>query len=69
MKTLALLFVTIALAGCAQWDTLSDTEKTSIIIGGAILVGANIIKNSQGDTIVNQNCVKDHAAAICPWER
>jgi len=34
---------------------MSDTEKTAVIVGGAVLVGANIIKNSQGTTV--NNCI------------
>ncbi len=52
--TIACLFI---LSGCAQWNELSDQEKTAVIVSGAVLVGANIIKNLSGDTTVVNNCI------------
>lgn len=55
MKTI-IIIATLALSGCAQWNELSDGEKTAVIVSGAILIGANIIKNSNDTTVVN-NCI------------
>lgn len=54
-----ILAAMLSLSGCATWNELSEGEKDAVKIGvvaGAILIGANIIKNSQGDTVVN-NCI------------
>ena len=56
MKTI-IIIAALALSGCAQWNQLSEGEKTAVIVSGAILVGANLIKNSNGDTIINKTCV------------
>jgi hypothetical protein len=49
MKRILILGAALVLAGCAQWNELSDGEKTGIIIGTSVLVGASIIKNSMQD--------------------
>lgn len=56
MKKLVVLLMALSLTGCAQWKELSDQEKTAYIVAGAILVGANIVKNSN-DTVINNNCI------------
>jgi hypothetical protein len=63
MKVFLLIFVCF-LSGCAQWNGLSDGEKTGIIVGGAILVGANIIKNSEDPV---NNCISTRSIKTgCP---
>jgi len=56
MKKLILIVAAFLISGCAQWKELSDQEKTAYIVAGAILVGANIVKNSN-DTVINNNCI------------
>ena len=56
MKKLVVLLMALSLTGCAQWKELSDQEKTAYIVAGAILFGANIVKNSN-DTVINNNCI------------
>jgi hypothetical protein len=54
----------LALSGCAQWNQLSDGEKAGIIIGTSVLVGASIIKNSEGDV---NNCISTRSIRTgCP---
>lgn len=57
-KVIIALIATLSLSGCAQWNKLSEGEKTAVIVSGAILVAANIIKNSDETVISNNyNCV------------
>jgi N-acetylmuramoyl-L-alanine amidase len=63
MKMLFALLA-LALSGCAQWNQLSDGEKAGIIIGTSVLVGASIIKNSEGDV---NNCISTRSIRTgCP---
>lgn len=59
MKKLLVIIAALALSGCAQWNELSDQEKAAWIVSGAILVGVNVLKNTDGDTTVieNKTCV------------
>lgn len=56
MELKGILLACLCLSGCAQWNELSEGEKTALIVSGAIIVGANIIKNSQDTTVIN-NCI------------
>jgi hypothetical protein len=56
MKVFVAIIAALSLSGCAQWNKLSEGEKVALAVSGAILVGANIIKNSEGD-VINNNCV------------
>lgn len=49
--------VALCLGGCAQWNELSEGEKTAVVVGGAVIVGAMLIRNGQGDTTVVNNCI------------
>lgn len=49
------ILLAFTLSGCAQWNELSDGEKVAYTVSGAVLVGALIIRNGQGDT--NNVCV------------
>ena len=57
MKLIISLIAVFALSGCAQWNKLSDTEKTAYVVSGSILVGAMLIRNGQGDSYTINNCV------------
>lgn len=64
MKKFFVLLIAFVLTGCASinpvenWNNLSPEGKRTLILSGSILLAASIIKNSQGDTVVNvDNCV------------
>jgi hypothetical protein len=62
-----LLILTLALGGCA-WSEMDSGEKAGVIIGGAILLGAAIIKNSQDpDYFENDICISTRSLETgCP---
>lgn len=56
MRKLLLIAIAFAVSGCAQWNKLSEGEKTGIIIGTTVIVGAILIKNSVSNDI-NKICI------------
>lgn len=55
MRKIFLVLAVLMLSGCAQWQELSDGEKTGIMVGAAVLIGANLISNTQDNTV--NNCI------------
>ncbi len=58
MKIIIVLAV-FMLSGCASWEKLSDPEKGTVIVSGAILVGVAVLRNSN-DQVANNGC-HEHA--------
>jgi len=62
-----ILLLALALSGCATWNELDTGEKVALGVGVAVLVGANIIKNSQGDYIENDICISTRSLETGCW--
>ena len=54
MKSIVLVLA-LCLSGCAHWDELEPSEKVVVGVGAAVVVGALVIRNGQGDTV--NNCI------------
>ncbi len=50
MKKILILLIALGLSGCAHWDTLEPSEKVVVGVGTAVVVGALIIRNGEGQT-------------------
>lgn len=65
MRKVLLVLSILTLSGCAQWNQLSDQEKAAVIVGGAVLVGANLISNTQSTHV--HNCISTRSLETgCP---
>lgn len=50
MKKLFIVIAALSLLGCAHWDQLEPSEKIAVGVGAALIVGALVIRNGQGNT-------------------
>lgn len=63
MKKLAFLLAIISLSGCetfnevTHWDSLEPAEKVVVGVGGAVILGALIIRNGQGPVQSQNQCI------------